>query len=69
MVGDGVEILAADEDMKTLNKRVVKQEHDAGKPPRPLLTPKEVLTNVTNVAHLWVLETKLPKHQAGVEGR
>lgn len=66
-LGHGVEVLGANQDVKTLNKGVVQDEDDGSKPPSPILAPEKNLAEIANISDFGVPQAELPKDQTSVE--
>ena len=61
VVGDGVQVLGANQAVEALDEGVVEQKHETGKVPCPTLVPEEHLANVANVLDLGVTKAEFPE--------
>jgi hypothetical protein len=53
--------------LTNLNKSVVQDEHDGSEIPRPLLAPKEHLSNIANIANFGMPQAKLPQDDGTIK--
>ena len=69
MATHGVQVSGNDQDVKSLNKSVVEQEHDSREIPSDLGVPEEHLSDITNVSDFGVTKTEFPVRRQRYFGR
>jgi len=67
VVGDGVQVLGADQAVEALNECVVEHKHKGSEPPSDAAVEEEHLSNIANITDLGVTEAELPDHKRSVQ--